>query len=470
MKENVYLIGIGGAGLSAIATVLLQQGFRVAGSDMQVSPATDRLSRLGATVNIGHRAENLNVEPRPDVVVVSSAIGPDNPELVEARRRGLPVKKRADWLGYMMQDKVGIAIAGSHGKTTTTAMTAFVLQEAGQSPTFIVGGFIPQLGTNAAAGSSNLFVIEADEYDYMFLGLRPEIAVITTVEWDHPDIFPTPQRLVQAFEEFVQLVPAHGLVIGCGDDPGARAVIQKSPAQVMTYGLEPGNDWQAVDLRPNPRGGLDFNVVDHQAGTGGQQNLPAPVSLAVPGRHNVCNALAALLLARQRQVDLALAAGILARYQGVNRRFEVKGEINGITIIDDYAHHPTEVKTTLKAARSRFPQQQIWAVFQPHTFSRTLALLNDFAAAFEMADHVIVLDIFASREKDEGLVTAGDLVKAMRHPHARYIGPLNEAADYLLAHLAAPAVLLTMGAGDGYQVGEWVLQKLRSRHGLSGAG
>ena len=467
MKKNVYLIGIGGAGLSAIATVLLQQGFRVSGSDMQVSPATDRLSRLGAIVNIGHRAENLDMDPRPDVIIISSAIGPDNPELVEARRRGLPVMKRADWLGHMMQDKVGIAIAGSHGKTTTTAMTAFVLQEAGQSPTFIVGGFIPQLGTNAAAGSGNLFVIEADEYDYMFLGLRPEIAVITTVEWDHPDIFPTPQRLVQAFEDFVQLVPPHGMVAGCGDDSGARAVIRKSQAQVITYGLQPENDWQAVDLRPNQRGGLDFAVVNHQAGTDAEDKLS--VSLAVPGRHNVCNALAALTLARQRQVDLALAAEILGRYQGVNRRFEVKGEINGITIIDDYAHHPTEVKTTLKAARSRFPQQPIWAVFQPHTFSRTLALLNDFAAAFETADHVIVLDIFASREKDEGLVTAGDLVKVMQHPDTRHIGPLNEAADYLLAHLAPPAVLLTMGAGDGYQVGEWVLQKLRSRHGSSAA-
>lgn len=468
--RNVYLIGIGGAGLSAIATVLLQQGFRVAGSDIQVSPATDRLSRLGATVNIGHRAENLDLEPRPDVVIVSSAIGPDNPELADARRRGLPVMKRADWLGRMMQDKVGIAIAGSHGKTTTTAMTAFVLQEAGQSPTFIVGGFIPQLGTNAAAGSSNLFVIEADEYDYMFLGLRPEIAVLTTVEWDHPDIFPTQQRLVQAFEDFLQLVPVHGLVIGCGDDPGVRAIVKKSPARVITYGLQPENDWQAVDLQPNQRGGLDFTMVNHQAGIEGERQSSASVSLAVPGRHNVCNALATLIVARQRQVDLTRAAEILGRYQGVSRRFEVKGEINGITVIDDYAHHPTEVEMTLKAARSRFPQQPIWAVFQPHTFSRTLALLNDFAAAFETADHVIVLDIFASREKDEGLISAGDLIKVMGHPDARYIGPLNEAADYLVAHLTPPAVVLTLGAGDGYLVGEWVLQKLRNRHGRFGPG
>jgi UDP-N-acetylmuramate--alanine ligase len=452
--SHVHLIGIGGAGLSAIATVLLQQGYAVSGSDMQSSPNTERLTELGAAVSIGHRPENLSSDV--DVVVVSSAIPADNPELVSARQRGLRVVKRAEWLGQMMQHRLGIALAGTHGKTTTTAMTAFLLQEAGLDPTYIVGGFVPQLDTNAAAGSGDAFVIEADEYDHTFLGLRPKVAVITAVEWDHPDIFPTPPTLHQAFEDFVQLVPADGLVIGCGDEPGARDVTTKARAKVVTYGLQPGNDWQAVDLKPNRRGGYDFKVVRQENGK--QPDLI--VSLKVPGVHNVLNGLAVLMVADQQGVELAQAARILGRFEGVGRRFELKGEGNGVTVIDDYAHHPTEIKATLAAARTRFGERPIWAVFQPHTFSRTISLLDDFAGAFEAANHVIIVDIFPSREIDEGLINSQHIVERMAHPDARYIGPLREAADYLVEKLAPPAVLLTMGAGDGYLVGEWVLEHL----------
>jgi len=463
---SIYLIGIGGAGLSAIATVLLQQGYTVSGSDQQASAATERLAQLGATIFIGHRAENLDVG-LIDRVVVSSAIPADNLELVEARRRGLPVSKRAEWLGQMMQNKVGIAITGTHGKTTTTAMTAFILQQAGQDPTYIVGGFIPQLDTNAAAGKGDAFVIEADEYDYTFLGLRPEVAVITIVEWDHPDIFPSPQVLNRAFEDFVRLVPPDGLVIGCGDDRGARQVIEIGAThlpgvshlerpKIVTYGLQPENEWQAVDIQPNQRGGHDFKIK--------RANEPSPhrviVSLALPGLHNVCNALAALVVADYCGLELSQAADILSQFRGVDRRFEVKGEINGITIIDDYAHHPTEIKVTLAAARTRFAGCPIWVAFQPHTFSRTLALLADFATAFDDADHVIIVDIFASRETDQGLIKSTDILKRMNHPDARYFGSLSETADYLAAHLSSPAVLLTMGAGDGYKIGEWVLKRL----------
>lgn len=459
---NIHLIGIGGAGLSAIATVLLQQGYVVSGSDMQASPATERLARLGATIFIGHRAENLDMDDRRstiDMVVVSSAISPDNSELVEARRRGLPVFKRAEWLGRMMQAQVGIAIAGTHGKTTTTAMTAFILHEAGHDPTYIVGGFIPQLDTNAAAGQGAAFVIEADEYDHTFLGLRPAVTVVTTVEWDHPDIFPTPQAVYDAFEKFIQLTPEDGLVIGCGDDVGVRAVINGARAKLVTYGLQPHNQWQAVDIRPNQRGGCDFRV--RRDNTAADQAVA--VSLAVPGRHNVCNALAALVVADHQNLELAQAAQLLSQFKGVARRFEIKGEIDGLIVIDDYAHHPTEVKTTLAAARARFGNQPLWLAFQPHTFSRTLALLDDFTDAFDQADHVIIVDIFASREIDTGLIKSQDLVKRMKHPDARYIGSLSAAADYLATQLIPPAVLLTMGAGDGYKIGEWVLEKLRKR-------
>jgi len=449
---NIHLIGIGGTGLSAIATVLLQQGYRVSGSDIQASAATKRLVEMGTTVFIGHRPENLAANL--DTVIISSAIPASNPELVAAQQRGLSVMKRAEWLGRMMRDKVGIAIAGTHGKTTTTGMTAYLLREAGLDPTFIVGGFVPQLNTSAAAGQSDLFVIEADEYDHMFLGLRPTVAVVTIVEWDHPDIFPTRRDFNRAFADFVQLVPANGLVIGCGDDAGAAEVIRQAGANVTTYGLQQGNDWRAVNLQPNAKGGYDFQV---QSAT-----LPTPldVSLAVPGVHNVTNALAVLIIAHQQELDLAEAAEILGHFAGVGRRFELKGEVNRITIIDDYAHHPTEIKATLAAARTRFGNRPIWAVLQPHTFSRTLTLLDGFAGAFADADHVIVVDIFASREKDEGLVNSQNIVEKMNHADARYIGSLSDAADYLVDHLSPPAVLITLGAGDGDQVGAWVLERL----------
>lgn len=460
---HIHLIGIGGAGLSAIATVLLQQGYQVSGSDNQASAATARLAELGATIFIGQKAENLG--DTIDTVVISSAIAADNPELLAARRRGLAVKKRADWLGQMMAGKVGIAIAGTHGKTTTTAMAAFVLQSLDQQPTYIIGGFVPQMDTNAAAGQGETFVIEADEYDYMFLGLRPQIAVVTVVEWDHPDIFPTFQALQQAFEQFVQLAPPEGWVIGCGDALGVRAVLSQAAASVVTYGLEAGCDWQAVDLQPNKQGGYDFKVTASQQGSGNGSGVLIPVSLAVPGLHNVRNALAVLVIMERLGLDVAQAAGILSQFRGAARRFELKGQVEGITVIDDYAHHPTEIKVTLAAARTHFPDCPIWAVFQPHTFSRTLALLDEFVQVFAEADHVIIVDIFASRERNEGVIDSQEIVRRMRHPDTRYIGSLAEAATYLANHLASPAVLITMGAGDGYQVGEWVLERLEnSRH------
>ena len=455
---HIHFIGIGGTGLSAIATVLLQQGHSVSGSDQQASANTERLIRLGATVSLGHRPENLPAQV--DTVVISSAIPVDNPELAAARQRGLAVSKRAEWLGQMMQDHVGIAIAGTHGKTTTTAMTAFVWQELGQDPTFIVGGFIPQLNTNAAAGQGSAFVIEADEYDYTFLGLRPTVAVVTNVEWDHPDIFPTPEAGQQAFVSFVQKVPAEGLVIGCGDDAGVRQVIQEAEARVVTYGFNSTNDWQAIKVQSNQRGGHDFEVIRRIDSS--RSDLVTKVSLTLPGRHNVLNALAVLVVAQAQGLEPGEAAAALGRFRGVGRRFELKGEVKGITVIDDYAHHPTEIKVNLAAARARFGDRRLWVLVQPHTFSRTLALLDDFAGAFAEANQVIVVDIFPSREKDEGLISSRDLVERIKQPAARYIGPLSEAAIYLLEHLEPGDVLLTCGAGDGYLVGEWVLAGLKN--------
>jgi len=453
--------------------VLLEQGYIVSGSDLRPSPATERLVRLGAAVHIGHDAANLG---DVDTVVVSSAVPADNPEVQTAQRRGIPIVKRAAWLGHMMTGKRGVAVAGTHGKTTTTAMIALILREAGLAPTFIVGGDIPQLGTNAAAGAGDVFVVEADEYDHTFLGLRPEIAVVTIVEWDHPDCYPTPESMQAAFRQFVSLVPPHGLLVACGDEPSVQELLRKAgrleDRTLITYGLNPGNAWRATELRPNVRGGFDFTLSTNLPrpawrSPGGPiyqpTNLPTfRASTSIPGAHNVKNALAALAVAHELEVPLAQAALTLAAFNGVGRRFEIKGQVGGILVIDDYAHHPTEIRATLAAARVRYPGRPIWAVFQPHTYSRTRALLDDFAAAFADADHVVVVDIFPARETDDGSVGSRDLVARMEHPDARYIGALGDAADFVTRRLRPGDLLITLGAGDGYRVGEIVIDTLRS--------
>lgn len=471
-KPSIHLIGIGGSGLSAIATVLLQQGYTVSGSDVTSSSTTQRLAQLGASIFIGHRAENLQsvaTETQSLQIVVSSAIPADNPELQAAQHYGLPVFKRAEWLGRMTHGYRNIAVAGTHGKTTTTAMMAFLLKMVGQDPTYIVGGFVPQLETNAAAGKGDTFVIEADEYDHTFLGLHPEVAMLTTIEWDHPDIFSTPKDVNDAFVDFVRCVDAHGLVIGNGDDPNIREVLTFTTADVVTYGLKAYNDWQIINTKPNRLGGYKFKAVCHRTSQNrrtGEPHSPRrntaelTASLAVPGLHNVYNALAVLITADYWGIELPVAAQILEQFKGVKRRFELKGEVGGVIIVDDYAHHPTEVRATLAAARLRFPKYPLWVVFQPHTFSRTYTLLDDFANAFKDADHVLIVDIFASRETDQGLVSSQDIVKRMIHPDTRYIGSLAEVTDYLVTHLNPPAVLITMGAGDSYKVGDWVLEQL----------
>ncbi len=487
---HIHLIGIGGTGLSAIATVLLQQGYVVSGSDMQDSEAAARLRALGASVHIGHRAENIAA---PDAVVYSSAIPADNPELAAARAKEIPAFKRPAWLGRMLRGKKSIAIAGTHGKTTTTAMTALILSEAGLSPGYIIGGFSPQLNSNAAAGTGDLFVIEADEYDRTFLSLQPDIAVITNLEWDHPDTYPTAASLREAFVEFVTFAlnkaeasasPA-GKVILCADDPGAARLLEVAP-DAVTYGVgewgsggveewgsrrdflpypptpllpyspaPPLLHWKAVNLRVNQKGGYSFNVQRQ-----GKIVTPQAVELRVPGLHNAQNALAALAAVAEVGVSPAEAGRILSTYTGVGRRFEVKGvTAAGVIVIDDYAHHPSEIKATLSAARARYPQQEIWAVFQPHTFSRTKLLLDDFAAAFKQAHHVIILDIFPSREKDDGSISSADIITRMRHPDARHIGLMDEAVGYLRANLKSGDILITLGAGDGYRVGEALLEK-----------
>jgi UDP-N-acetylmuramate--alanine ligase len=453
-NARVHLVGIGGIGLSAIAKVLLEEGHRVSGSDLKLSSITDALADMGATIYQGHRAENVG---DADLVILSSAIPADNPEAAAARARGVPVVKR-DWmLGHMMEGRFGIAVAGSHGKTTITAMIALSLAEAGLDPTFIVGGVLENLGTNAKAGRGEHFVVEADEYDHTFLGLRPRIAVVTNIEMDHPDCYPELGDLVKAFRQFVDLVPDQGCVIGCGDEERVRRVLagEQGP-DVVTYGLGEGVDWRAVDIRSNELEGSDFVALNEGQPVG-------EFTLRIPGLHNVQNALAVLTVAHRLGLELAGVREALRDFRGVQRRFELKGEVDGIVVIDDYAHHPTQIQTTLRAARERYPERTIWAVFQPHTYSRTKALLDEFAASFADADHVIVTDIYAAREFDDLGVSAADIVARMKHPDARHIPGLDEAADRLSDYLKSGHVLITLGAGDGYRVGEDVLARERER-------
>lgn len=453
---HVHFVGIGGAGLSAIAKVLLESGYTVSGSDEALSSFARDLAAQGVTVHHGHSAQNVN---GAEVVVISSAVPGDNVEVVAARERGMPVLKRADFLGQLMEGRVGVAVAGTHGKTTTTGLIAFMLDRAGLDPTFIVGGLLADYGTNARAGKGRHFVVEADEYDHMFLGLKPTVAVVTNVEHDHPDVYPTLKEMQEAFRAFTQLLLPGGLLVTSARDTFARRLVeerQSAGQPALVYGLRREDNFRADSLQFNGAGGYDFLVVKNGDTLGLARNR-------LSGEHNVLNSLAALAVADFLGVDFNTARNALADYRGAGRRFEVKGEAQGVTVVDDYAHHPTEIRATLAAARRRFAGRPLWAMFQPHTFSRTRTLLADFATSFADADHVVVVDIFRSRENPDPTVSAADIVTKMTHRDARHIPALADAADYLCANLRPGDVFITLGAGDGDWVGMEVLKRLGGR-------
>ncbi|HEY5731826.1 MAG TPA: UDP-N-acetylmuramate--L-alanine ligase [Anaerolineales bacterium] len=462
---HVHFIGIGGSGLSAIARLLLESGYEVSGSDRTLTPFADEVRKAGASVYIGHHPRNIG---NADWVVRSSAVTEDNPEVQAAKRAGIPVYKRADFLGQLMENKTGIAIAGTHGKTTTTAMTAWVLRELGRDPSFIVGGVMNNLGVNARAGKGNLFVIEADEYDYMFLGLKPQIAVVTSLEHDHPDLFPDYDAMHAAFEKFVDLLPADGTLIVCAEDPGAASLIpyaRKAGINVVAYSLQ--NDrtinsplWvMARDVKANQHGGFDFLVSSNLGNEGSRSEF---VSLQVPGEYNVRNALAVLAIVDLLGLSRDRAAKVLANFTGTGRRFQLRGDVNGISIFDDYAHHPTEIKATLAGARARYPERRIWAVWQPHTYSRTQTLFLEFSRAFKDADEVIVTEVYASREPKQEF-TSAEIVSTMPHLSARYIETLPEVSEYLIEQLQPGDVVLVLSAGDADQVSGDVIKGLQER-------
>jgi UDP-N-acetylmuramate--alanine ligase len=461
---RVHFIGIGGSGLSAIARFLLERGDTVTGSDRVLSPFASELQKAGATVYIGHHPRNIT---GADWVVRSSAIPDDNPEVRAAELAKIPVYKRADWLGQLMVDKVGIAVAGTHGKTTTSAMIAWVLTELNRDPSFIVGSTVNNLGVNAHAGKGNAFVIEADEYDRMFLGLKPRIEVVTSIEHDHPDIYPTFEDMYAAFESFVDLLPVDGTLIVCADDSGATSLIKHARQEgkaVVGYTIQGemtinSPNWvQARALEANSMGGFSFEMASNLTGSPSS----VKVDLQVPGIHNVRNALAVLAVVDLLGLSAQDAAEALAKFTGTGRRFEIRGEVRGVTIIDDYAHHPTEIVATLAAARARYPERRIWAVWQPHTYSRTQTLFIEFSRAFKDADEVIVSEVYASREPKQEF-TSAEIVSAMPHASARYIETLKEISQYLIENIQPGDVLLVLSAGDADQISTDVLAGVQER-------
>ena len=454
--EHIHLIGISGTGLSAIARVLLERGVTVSGSDRQLNYLADGLASMGARISTGHNPTNIN---GATLVVRSSAIPDDNSEVQAAVARGIPVLKRSEFLPYLLEDDEVLAVAGTHGKTTTTAMLAWMLKALGEDPSYIIGSVAHNLGSNAHAGEGRNFVIEADEYDLMFLGLSPTMAVITTIEHDHPDFFPTPEDFLSAFHEFVNRLQPGGKLIVNQDDPGVRELLahfNRKDITVYTYSiLDENTSYYAAGMRPETGTGFGFQFFAH--GT-----YQADIALQIPGQHNVSNALGALAVVNQLHLPAGRAAGALSAFKGTARRFQIMGNPAGIILIDDYAHHPTEVKATLQAAGLRYPGCPLWAVWQPHTFSRTRQLLDQFSRSFDAAAHVIVTPIYAARETPppDGF-SASDAASAIQHPDVTYMPSLRDAASMLLAQVSAGDIILVLSAGDADQVTQWVLAALQ---------
>ena len=450
---HVHFIGIGGTGLSAIARVLLEEGYTVSGSDRTGSPLFNAITAAGALTFLGHAASQIN---GADLVIRSSAVSDDNPEVTAALDAGIPVMKRSEFLAELTQGKDTLAGAGAHGKTTTTAMLIWVLTQLGTDPSFIAGGVVNQLGTNARAGSGQYFAIEADEYDNMFLGLAPKIAVVTNIEHDHPDCFPTREDYRAAFKAFLRKVRPDGLALVCWDDAGARSLAEECASEIaiLGYGSSPEATYKAVDIRVE--NGLPvFSFCRNDL-------LLGEVGLSIPGRHNVINATAALAVVHQLGLDLKAAVRALGAFTGAGRRFEILGTGNGVTVIDDYGHHPTELAATLQAAKSRYPNNRVWAVWQPHTFTRTRTLESDFIRALSTADMAVVLKIYAAREADPGY-SAARIAEAMPKEKAMYCESFEAASAFLLEKLLPGDVMIVFSAGDATEVSQAVLNGLRQR-------
>ncbi len=450
--KHFHFVGIGGARLSSLAKLYHDRGYIISGSDCQQSKVTRNLAELGIRVEVGHHPSNIE---GADLVIYTNAVGNENPEVLEAQKRQIPVMEGAALLGQLMKDVgKGIAIAGTHGKTTTSAMTALILTEAGIDPTVSIGGEVPAFGGNHRSGKSEYMVVEACEFKRSFLELRPTIELITNIDWDHPDCFPTIQDVIKTFADFVNLLPQNGLLLAWGDDPNALALAKTYPGKTITFGYQPQFDWELTDIRPEPPLGIAAQIRYRGRAQG-------VLRLAVPGRHNLQNAMGAVALAVELGVSLQQALDTVSRFAGVHRRFEIKGNVRDALVVDDYAHHPGAVRTTLAAARQVF-DGRIWCVFQPHLFSRTKYLLHEFAQSFANADVVVLADIYPARETDPGDISSAMLAQetAKHHPDVRYIGSLDQTYQYLLQAIQPGDLVITMGAGDIWKVGERLIHEM----------
>ena len=452
-KHKIHFVGIGGIGMSGIAEVLLNSGYVVTGSDLQESEATRRLRALGAGIFVGHQEENLT--GNPSVVVISTAVKYSHPEVLEARRRHIPVIPRAEMLAELMRMKYGVAVAGSHGKTTTTSMIAAVLSTAGLDPTMVIGGRVHMFGTNAKAGEGEFLVAEADESDGSFLLLSPTIAVVTNIDKEHMDFHQTMERLNESFLAFINKIPFYGLAVLCVDDANVHGLLSKVRKRFATYGLSAEADFSAQDLKMSS-GGVEFTALHHGKPMG-------RLRLHLPGRHSAANAMAAVAVAHELEIPFNQAAEALGGFTGIHRRFEIKGEPDGVMVIDDYGHHPTEIRATIGAIRDSW-NRSLTVVFQPHRFTRTRDLFDEFLTAFEGADRLVLTEIYPAGEDPIPGVSGEALYQAIKrkgHLDVKFIADKRDIVGQLAGSVAAGDMVLTLGAGDIYKIGEALIAKLK---------
>ncbi|MBS1804920.1 MAG: UDP-N-acetylmuramate--L-alanine ligase [Acidobacteria bacterium] len=452
-SQHAHFIGIGGIGMSGIAEILLNMGFKVSGSDMRRGSVTDRLAQLGATIYEGHKAENVTGST---VVVTSSAVSPNNPEVVEARAHKIPVIQRAEMLAELMRLKYGIAIAGMHGKTTTTSMVATVLAAGGLDPTVVVGGRVDALGSNAKLGTTQYLVAEADESDRSFLKLPPILAVVTNLDREHMDTYRDMADVENAYLAFMDKVPFYGAVTACADNPALAAILPRAQRRVFRYGTNSEAEYRLQFMSPRPGCFSCFQV--HVPGA-----VLGPFELHVPGRHNALNATAAVAIAHQLEVESSQIAAGIASFRGVDRRFQIRGRVHGITVVDDYGHHPTEIRATLAAAREYCQDGRIHVIFQPHRYTRTRDLLDEFGGAFGDANRVFVLPIYAASEEPLPGITAELLTSKITQPQADFVPDFPSAISAVTAAAREGDLIMTLGAGSVSQLGPQILAELETR-------
>ncbi|MDD3705505.1 MAG: UDP-N-acetylmuramate--L-alanine ligase [Clostridiaceae bacterium] len=447
--KNVHFVGIGGISMSGLAQILLESGYNVTGSDINDSNLINKLQKNGAVVTIPHNPKNVEAA---ELVVYTAAVKQDNCEIIRAKELGIPVIDRATFLGMIMKNyKYGIAIAGCHGKTTTTSMVSIIIKNAGLDPTVLIGGEIEAIDGNVRVGKSDYFITEACEYCESFLKFYPFVAAVLNIERDHLDYYKDLDHIISAFKKFAKLVPANGAIVVCSDNENALDVSKEVDCKVLTYGIKNKADFSVKNIKYDNFGHPTFQVIHNHKRLG-------TFSLMIPGEHNILNALAAIAIAYNAGIQTDIIKKSLKEFKGTYRRFDIKGVRNNITIVDDYAHHPTEIKATLQAAK-QFPHQKIWCVFQPHTYTRTRTLFNEFSEAFYDADNVIITDIYAAREKDTGLVNPSELVDSINKysANAVYRNDFRSIAD-LIVHEAKPGdMVFTMGAGDVFKLGPMIL-------------